>query len=155
MAFPHLSENLNHQPHSCEFEAAVKTMERKEKIKILFESGVTVECEILFNENPKTAEALIRALPFEARAELWGKEIYFAAPFKVGMEKPKAIVNYGDVAYWPEGPALCLFFGPTLSSPSPNVIKPYSPVNVIGKILGNPKILENVEEGQTVKVEKA
>lgn len=130
-------------------------MERKERIKITFESGITITCEIRFNENPKTAEALMRALPFEARAEFWGKEIYFAAPFKVGLEKAKEIVEYGDVAYWPEGPALCLFFGPTLSSPNPNIIKPYSPVNVIGKILDNPKILEKVEEGEKLRVEKA
>jgi hypothetical protein len=97
----------------------------------------------------------MKALPFQARAEFWGKEIYFEAPFKVGLEKARDIVEYGDVAYWPEGPALCLFFGPTLSSPSPNIIKPYSPVNVIGKILGDPKILEKVSEGEKLKVEKA
>jgi hypothetical protein len=130
-------------------------MKRKEKIRITFESGVTVECEIRLDENPKTAEALMKALPFEARAELWGKEVYFEVPFKVGLEKAKDIVDYGDVAYWPEGPALCLFFGPTLSSPNQNVIKPYSPVNVIGKILGDPKVLERVEEGEKIRVEKA
>lgn len=130
-------------------------MERKERIKISFEYGVVVEGEISFSENPRTAEALMKALPLEARAEFWGKEIYFAVPFKVGVEKAKATVDYGDIAYWPEGPALCLFFGPTLSSPSPDIIKPYSPVNVIGKILGDPKILEKVEEGETLKVEKA
>jgi len=129
-------------------------MDKKEKIKITFESGISVTCEILFNENPKTAEALMKALPFESRAEFWGKEIYFAVPFKTGIEKAKAIVDYGDVAYWPEGPALCLFFGPTLSSPSPNIIKPYSPVNVIGKILGDPKILEGISEGEKLRGEK-
>jgi len=132
----------------------VKNMDRREKIKITFESGIAVTCEISFKENPKTAEALIKALPFESRAEFWGKEIYFAVPFQVSQEKAKAIVDYGDVAYWPEGPALCLFFGPTLSSPSPNIIKPYSPVNVIGKILENPKILEKVNEGEKLKIEK-
>jgi len=129
-------------------------MERREKLRIVFESGITIECEIRFNENPKTAEALMKSLPFEARAEFWGKEIYFEVPFKVGLEKARDIVDYGDVAYWPEGPALCLFFGPTLSSPNPNVIKPYSHVNVVGKILGDPKVLEKVEEGEKLRVEK-
>ncbi|MEM2946823.1 MAG: cyclophilin-like fold protein [Candidatus Bathyarchaeia archaeon] len=129
-------------------------MNKKEKIKITFEFGVSVTCEISFDENPKTAEALMRTLPFESRAEFWGKEIYFEVPFQAVPEKAKAIVDYGDVAYWPQGPALCLFFGPTLSSPSPNIIKPYSPVNVIGKILENPKILEKVGEGEKLRVEK-
>jgi hypothetical protein len=128
-------------------------MDERKKIKITLESGISVICEIRFDENPKTAEALMKALPFESRAEFWGKEIYFAVPFQTSLEKAKAIVDYGDVAYWPEGPALCLFFGPTLSSPSPNIIKPYSPVNVIGKILGDAKILEEVNEGEKLKVE--
>ena len=128
-------------------------MGERKKIKITFESGISVICEIHFDENPKTAEALMKALPFESRAEFWGKEIYFAVPFQVGIEMAKAMVDYGDVAYWPEGPALCLFFGPTLLSPSPNIIKPYSPVNVIGKILGDAKILEKVNEGEKLKVE--
>lgn len=130
-------------------------MERRERIRISFESGVTIECELKPRECPKTIEALLKALPIESRAELWGKEIYFGVPFRVSYENAKDIVDYGDVAYWPEGPALCLFFGPTLSSPSPNIIKPYSPVNVIGKILNDPKVLEKVEEGERVKVEKA
>ncbi|RLI21609.1 hypothetical protein DRO54_03245 [Candidatus Bathyarchaeota archaeon] len=96
----------------------------------------------------------MKALPFEARAEFWGKEIYFEAPFKVSLKKAKEIVEYGDVAYWPEGPVLCLFFGSTLPSPSPDVIKPYSSVNVIGEILEDPKILEK-EEGEKLRVEKA
>jgi len=125
------------------------------RIKITFESGISVECEISFDRSPKTAQALMNALPFKARAEFWGQEIYFEAPFRVGLENAKEIVDFGDLAYWPEGPALCLFFGPTLSSPSPNIIKPYSPVNVIGKIVGDPKILSKVNEGEELKVERA
>jgi hypothetical protein len=127
----------------------------RDKIKISFESGLTVECEIHFEKSPKTAEALIKSLPFKSRAEFWGHEVYFQAPFNVGLENAREVVDFGDLAYWPEGPALCLFYGPTLSSPSPEVIKPYSPVNVIGKIIGDPKILSRVNEGEELKVEKA
>jgi hypothetical protein len=116
---------------------------------------LTVECEIHFEKSPKTAEALIKSLPFKSRAEFWGHEVYFQAPFNVGLENAREVVDFGDLAYWPEGPALCLFYGPTLSSPSPEVIKPYSPVNVIGKIIGDPKILSRVNEGEELKVEKA
>lgn len=130
-------------------------MDKKEKIKISFESGLTIECEIFFERSPKTAEALMKSLPFKSRAEFWGQEIYFQAPFNVDLENARDIVDFGDLAYWPEGPALCLFYGPTLSSPSPDIIKPYSPVNVIGKIIGDPKILSRVNEGEKLKVEKA
>ncbi|MEM0313993.1 MAG: cyclophilin-like fold protein [Candidatus Bathyarchaeia archaeon] len=125
------------------------------KIKIISESGIIVECKLDTNLAPRTVEALIKALPFKSRAEFWGQELYFSVPFDVGYENAKDVVEYGDVAYWPEGPALCLFYGPTLSSPSPEVIKPYSPVNVIGKVLGDPKILAQIDEKEELKVEQA
>jgi hypothetical protein len=122
------------------------------RIVILFESGISIECELNEKENPKTIEALLNSLPFESRVNLWGKEIYFAVPFSAEIENPKEIVEIGDVAYWPEEPSLCLFFGPTPISPSPDIIKPYSPVNVIGKIISDLKILEKIKEGEKVRV---
>ena len=45
-----------------------------------------------------------------------------------------------DVAYWPEGNALCLFYGPTPISIDGQILA-YSPVNIVGKIIphGNEK----------------
>jgi hypothetical protein len=122
------------------------------RIVILFESGISIECELNEKENPKTIKALLNSLPFESRVNLWGKEIYFAVPFSAEIENPKEIVEIGDIAYWPEEPSLCLFFGPTPISPSPDIIKPYSPVNVIGKIISDLKILEKIKEGEKVRV---
>ena len=39
-----------------------------------------------------------------------------------------------DVAYWPEGRALCLFYGPTPISKNEKILA-YSPVNIVGKII--------------------
>ena len=130
-------------------------MSENARIRITFESGLSVECVIDPAQSPKTVEALLSSLPFESEAHLWGDEVYFSAPFSVPPENPKDVVEMGDVAYWPEEPSLCLFFGPTLSSPSPDVIKPYSPVNVIGKIIGDLKALKKVKEGERVRVERA
>jgi hypothetical protein len=47
------------------------------------------------------------------------------------------------VAYWSPGKALCLFFGQ----------KPYSPVNVVGQIEGDPRVLAEVGDGEPVRVE--
>ncbi|MGB9915696.1 MAG: cyclophilin-like fold protein [Candidatus Bathyarchaeales archaeon] len=129
-------------------------MVEKEKIRIVSDSGVLVECELYLGVAPKTVEALMKALPFKSRAQFWGQELYFSVPFEVGYENAKDVVAAGDVAYWPEGPALCLFYGPTPRSPSSDVIKPYSPVNFIGKVLGNPKILAKIDENEELKVEK-
>ena len=83
---------------------------------------------------PKTISAFLKNLPFTLKVNLWGKEIYTdPAPFSADLENAKDIVQLYDVAFWPPGNAICLFYGNTPLSDS--VIKPYSPVNVIGKIL--------------------
>ena len=92
-----------------------------------------------------TAQLLVEALPFESKAQLWGKEVYFQTPVNTGEEDPQAEVPSGTVAYWPSGKALCLFFGQT----------PYSPVNVVGEIDGDPNALAPVGEGDPVRVESA
>ncbi|MEM2108677.1 MAG: cyclophilin-like fold protein [Candidatus Bathyarchaeia archaeon] len=129
-------------------------MAGKEKIRIVSNSGVFVECELDLNMAPNTVEALLKALPLKSRANFWGQELYFSVPFVVDYENAKEVVGLGDVAYWPEGPALCLFYGPTPCSPLLDVIKPYSPVNLIGKVLGKPKILAQIDENEELKVEK-
>ncbi|MEM3050894.1 MAG: cyclophilin-like fold protein [Candidatus Bathyarchaeia archaeon] len=129
-------------------------MAGKEKIRIASDSGIFVECELNSNIAPKTVAALLNTLPLKSRANFWGQELYFSVPFVAGYENAKEVVSLGDVAYWPEGPALCLFYGPTPVSPSSETIKPYSPVNVIGKVLGNPKILAQIDENEELEVEK-
>ena len=92
-----------------------------------------------------TARRLWEALPFDSEAKRWGDEVYFETPVEVGEEAPQADVPSGTVAYWPPGKALCLFFGQ----------KPYSPVNVVGRIEGDPEVLSAVGDGESVRVEAA
>ena len=92
-----------------------------------------------------TAGRLWEALPIESRAQRWGDEVYFKTSVEVGEEEPQADVPSGTVAYWPPGKALCLFFGE----------KPYSPVNVVGEIEGDPEVLSEVDDGESVRVEGA
>jgi hypothetical protein len=83
---------------------------------------------------PKTVSELLAKLPFSVKANTWGKEIYTdPAPFSAYLENPKSIVQLYDVAFWPPGNAICLFYGQTPMSK--DEIRPYSPVTVIGKIL--------------------
>lgn len=108
----------------------------------------------LNEENPNTVRALLEALPIESSAKLWGEEIYFTVPFNAGKENASETVELGAFAFWPEGPALCLFFGKTPMS-NENQIKPASPVNVIGKIKNSVKKLKKVKEGEKITVKKA
>ncbi len=62
------------------------------------------------------------------------------------------VVQVGDIAYWPPGSALCLFFGPTPASRG-NEVRPASPVNVVGRMAGDATVLRQVPEGTSVRVE--
>jgi hypothetical protein len=106
--------------------------------------------ELNFARNPETVKAILDALPVESRVNRWGDEIYFTIPVEVGPENTTSKVEVGDVAYWPPGKALCIFFGPTPISEDDRP-KPASPVNVVGKV-GDATVLRKVKDGATVTV---
>ena len=122
------------------------------KIKIIF-SDFEVLAELNHTE---TAKKILSLLPIESRANRWGEEIYFEIPLKAGLEKDaREEVEIGELGYWPEGNAFCIFFGPT---PVSRGEKPraYSKVNIIGKLLELPKDkLKSVQSGAKIKIEQA
>ncbi len=86
------------------------------------------------SESPETRRALAGALPVEGQAARWGDELYFDVPVDVALEpNARAEVEPGTVAYWPQGPALCLFWGPTPAS-SGSEPRAASPVNVVARL---------------------
>ncbi len=101
-----------------------------------------------------TATAIWDALPIVAKAETWGDEIYFDIGRALPAESPKAVVGLGDLGYWPPGRAFCIFFGPTPMSAG-DEIRPASPVNVFGRIVGDPTVFKKVRAGTTVRIERA
>jgi hypothetical protein len=123
------------------------------RIKITTPSTGEVHAELTV-ENPETADAIWNALPIEGLANTWGDEIYFSIGVEVEKENAKPVVELGELGYWPPGGAFCIFFGPTPVSRG-NEIRPASPVNVFGKILGDPKVFKKVASGEAVRVEKA
>lgn len=101
-----------------------------------------------------TADAIWNALPITASANTWGDEVYFSIPVKRGSEDGKDIVREGDLGYWPPGNAVCIFFGPTPASRGSEV-RPASPVDVFGRILGDSKSFRSVKNGDVITLEKA
>jgi len=124
------------------------------KMKIITEAIGEIFIEIDEKTNPKTVKAILNALPFESIANRWGDEVYFEIPVRVEEENSIQEVEIGTVAYWPPGNALCIFFGKTPVSKGEKP-RAYSPVNVIGKIIGDAKIFKKVKSGDKIKVEKA
>jgi hypothetical protein len=124
------------------------------KIKIVTEVTGAVEARIIEKKNPKTAQAVWNKLPIEARANTWGDEIYFSIPVKMEEENSQETVELGDLGYWPPGNSFCIFFGPTPMSRG-DEIRPADPVNIFGKVMGNPKVFKKVKSGDKIRVEKA
>jgi hypothetical protein len=111
-----------------------------------------IEVDLL---NTATTKAVVAALPFESRTQVWGEEVYFTTPVSAKLE-PDALqlVEPGTVCFWTEGDAIALPFGRTPIS-SDERPKLASRCNVLGRIVGNPKQLAAVKAGDNVRVEKA
>jgi len=121
------------------------------EMKIRITAG-SVSAEAVLNESA-TARAICDALPLSIPAQTWGDEIYFSIPVKVALEAPRETVEMGDLGYWPPGSAFCIFFGPTPASQG-DEIRPASPVNVFGRVEGDPKVFKKVRSGTAVRLER-
>jgi uncharacterized protein len=113
----------------------------------------TVSAEATLNDS-KTARAIWDALPIEAKAQTWGDEIYFAIGVDEAEDSAKAVVELGDLGYWPPGHAFCIFFGPTPASQG-DEIRPASPVNVVGRVTGDATTFKRVKSGARVVIERS
>jgi hypothetical protein len=128
--------------------------EQKGKLKMEAEIVVDeIRLKATLDENT-TAERIAAMLPVEGKANRWGDEIYFSIPLEIALaDDAVADVDVGTLAYWPTGSALCLFFGPTPVS-STDRPRAYSPVNVFGRIDGDPSALRDVSDGALVTVRR-
>ncbi len=115
-------------------------------VKFIIEKIGEAEGEFIRHLAPRTVNAILKRLPMEGRAALWKEEIYFEIPVMMGEEKAKPIVKKGDVTYWPMGHALCVFHGES---------QPYSPVNIVGRILRKLELFSQVKSGTVIRVVRA
>ena len=123
------------------------------KIKIISKAIGEIVAELFEERSPQTVKALWAVLPITARANTWGNEIYFSIGIKIARENANEVVEKGALAYWPPGEAFCIFFGPTPASKD-NEIRAASPVNIFGKISGDPEIFKKVRHGDEIVIDK-
>lgn len=102
----------------------------------------------------RTADVIYAALPFAGQASRWGDEIYFEIPVELAQaDDARALVEPGELGYWPVGHAFCIFWGPTPASEGDEP-RAYSPVNVFGRLEGDPAAFDGVQGGTAVRVER-
>lgn len=112
---------------------------------------VSASAELL--DSP-TADAVWEALPLEVPGNTWGDEIYFAIPAEVEADPgARADVAVGDLGYWPPGNAFCIFYGRTPAS-NGDAPRAASPVNLIGRVLGDATVFRRVRSGAPVRIER-
>jgi hypothetical protein len=111
--------------------------------------GVTVRARLYEND---TARQICATLPILSIADRWGDEIYFSIPLELELaDDARVEMKIGELAYWPPGNAMCIFWGPTPASEA-NEPRAASEVNPFGQVLGDASLLNDVDSGAEVRV---
>jgi hypothetical protein len=120
--------------------------------RITITSGdIILEAEL---NDSLTSQAIWSALPITGSASVWGDEVYFEIPVEMPQEPgARQDMEVGELGYWPVGRAFCIFFGPTPVSTSGKP-RAYSPVNVLGKVLGDAREFKTIRSGEDVTISK-
>lgn len=121
-------------------------------IKITF-NDLSIKADL---NDSATADMLWSVMPIEGVVNRWGREIYFDLPIKSDLSKEsRESMFIGEIAFWPEGSAFCIFWGQTPASNSGSDIRAISPVNPLGRlrIIPIPE-LDAVNPGDTIVLER-
>ncbi len=106
----------------------------------------------VFNDS-RTAELIYCNLPISSTARKWGEEVYFTIDVHTEPENTVDTVGKGDLAYWPEGSAFCIFYGETPVSSGGKII-PAGPVEIIGKVISGQEHLREIQAGENITIVK-
>ncbi len=111
--------------------------------------------ELILNlRDTLTAKLIYDALPFSSTVKKWGQEIYFETPVNVELEDDaKAIVEFGEIAFWNGGSAIAIGYGKTPISKN-NEIRLISPCNIWADSNFDKSYIEQIRENEIVEIVK-
>jgi uncharacterized protein involved in tolerance to divalent cations len=143
IALPIMTERLD------ELECEDAKVEGKTEVRIVAGS---VEAKAWLN-GARAAGRLAEALPLTSAVSLWGGEMYFPVPVSEDLQNGSETVTIGDIAYWPAGRAVCIFLGDTPLSKC-GVIRPLTPVEVIGRVEEPEMLAGRVRHGEKITIRR-
>ena len=111
------------------------------KIRLILEirGKSKITCELKRHLSPKTVGTIIRSLPLEGNAHLFGNSFtYLETPTESGNEKARSEFKKGDIAFLPSGGSICFFVE------NSEFDKKMTP---LGKITSNIDALKEVKSG--------
>ena len=122
---------------------------------------ITVRIETItltgtLNDSP-AALALAKTLPLSCKLSRWGEEYYGAIPGGLGVKEDasaREVLEIGELAYWPPGSALCVFWGATPASQG-DECRAASPVLPLGQVTGDWTAVSQLGGTVNVRVEAA
>lgn len=121
--------------------------------EIVIESGGFCWKAVVYDT--PTGRLIYNSLPISSTVNRWGEEVYFSIPVSAEIEpEGRDLLKEGELGYWPDGNAFCIFFGPTPIS-AEGEIRAASAVNVFGKIEGDLKNLKKLTDGMKIEVKRA
>ena len=86
------------------------------------------------------ADRLLGLLPIEVEMTRWGDEYYgtcgLATEEAPDMPDAREVMEIGEIAYWPSGDALCIFFGqtPVSTDHRPRAVSPVVPLGALAGV---------------------
>jgi uncharacterized protein len=112
---------------------------------------VKLEGELLDTPCGKALSAL---LPLNTAFNVWGDEFYFTVPLDFPLDDTATTrVSVGDIGYWPPGPALAVFFGPTPVSTGSEPV-PASEVNIVGRLFDGATQLRSEKKAPSISIDR-
>jgi uncharacterized protein len=116
------------------------------KIAMEIQNKGSASAELVRHLAPLTAAAVLKGLPLQDRVHRYAdKFVYIETRLVIGAEKQKMLFHRGDIAYLTSNSSICVFMQDAT----------VQPMNSLGTVTANLKVIESSQPGDVMIVKKA